>query len=422
MRIKALSVLALMAGLTLAGCEQAPRGTGEASAPGSGSGAVPASTEPVLVGVAAPLTGNSSEFGVQIRMGAELAEEQINAAGGIGGRKFELSYSDDAGNPAEAQNVATKLATNPRVMAVVGHFNSSCSLAGKRSYSEAGMVMFSPASTNVDVTKNSKWVFRNIFSDDFQGQCLADYTKLLGHTQVAILYENDDYGSGLKNSYKERAGELGLAILREVAYDQNTNDFRSQLETVRSENPEIIIIAGLYKQAAIIVTQAREIGITAPFAGGDGVFSQQFIDLGGAAAEGTYVTTPFLFDLGGTKAEEFAKGFREKYNREPDAWAALSYDAVNLVAAGLREKGVNRDAVREYLEGINSAETAYDGLAGKTFFDEEGDCRKPVQVAVVKDGKFAAAEKQLDAGEDAPAAAPAEEAAEAPAAAPAEAQ
>ncbi len=352
--------------------------------------------EPIVLAVAGPFTGDSSEFGVQIKMAVELAAEELNKAGGVNGRPIQLQLEDDAGNPADAQNVATKIASNPKVVAVIGHFNSSCSLAAKGAYTEAKLVMFSPASTNVNVTRGSDYVFRNIFTDDFQGQCLARYAgEVLGLKKVAILFDNDDYGTGLKESFKAKAAQLGMTIVSETAYGKDANDFRSQLTTIQSSQPEIILVAGLYKHAAVIAKQARELGIPTQFIGGDGVFSDRYIQLAGQAAEGTYVSCPFLFELGGERAKKFAESFRAKYNREPDAWAALSYDAFQMIVTAMREKSVSREGIFQYLKGINSAATAYDGLTGKIFFDEEGDCRKPVQVAIVKNGRFVAAEKQL---------------------------
>lgn len=390
--------IALLGAMLLGGC-QGGGSTEQTKTPGTSetSGTASSSSEPIVIAVAAPFTGNSSEYGVKMRMGAELARDQINAAGGINGRQVELKTGDDAGNPAEAQNVATKIATDPAVVAVVGHFNSSCSLAAKDAYGQAKLVMFSPGSTNVTVTKDSNgYVYRNIFTDDFQGQSLADYAgPILGFKKVAILFDNDDYGTGLKESFKKRAAELGLQIVAEAAYDRETNDFRSQLETIRSSSPEIILVAGLYKAAGVVAKQARELGINTQLIGGDGLFAQQFIDLGGQASEGAFVTCPFLFELGGERAKAFADAYRKKYNQEPDAWAALTYDAVNMIVDGVKKHGVSREAVRDYLSSINSPEKAYAGLTGRTYFDKEGNSRKPVQVATVKGGKFVKADKQL---------------------------
>src|SRR5690606_37319352 len=122
------------------------------------------SGDTVTIGIAAPLTGNSSEFGKQIQMGVEMLAEELNKDGGIDGKQIKLSLQDDAGKADQAQSVASTLAGDESVVAVIGHFNSSCSLAGKPIYTEGGLVMFSPASTNVEVTKNSEYVYRNIFS------------------------------------------------------------------------------------------------------------------------------------------------------------------------------------------------------------------------------------------------------------------
>ena len=163
------------------------------------------------------------------------------------------------------------------------------------------------------MTRNSDYVYRNIFTDDFQGQSLAAYAaKVLGVKRVAILFDNDDYGTGLKDSFKKRAIELGMAVEGETAYNKDTNDFRSQLTTIKDRNPELILVAGLYKQAAVIADQARRLGINTPFIGGDGVFSQEYIKLGGGATEGTFVTCPFLFDLGGERAAKFADAFPQE--------------------------------------------------------------------------------------------------------------
>lgn len=428
MKVRICSALAaLVLAVLAAGCDQ--RGGDRQSGGGETTGTAARTTQgdAVWVGVAGPFTGDSSEFGVQIQMGVQLAADEINAKGGLNDRPIRLQERDDAGKPAEAQNVATMLATNPKIMAVIGHFNSSCSLAGKPAYTQGKVVLLSPGSTNVTVTQDSEYVFRNIFTDDFQGQQLAEYAaNVLGVKRVAILYDNDDYGTGLKDSFKSRAPGLGLSVVSETPYTTDTNDFRSQIETLRSSNPDLILIAGLYKAAGVVAKQARELGVKTQLIGGDGLFSQQLITLGGDAVEGTIVTCPFLFDLGGERARQFAQAFREKWNRDPDAWAVLSYDALNLIADGLRNRGISREAVLEHLKSIDSPEKAFEGVAGKLYFDEEGDCRRPVHVAIVRNGKFVAAEKQL-AGVSAadthstaaaPQAAPAEPAPAAPTAAP----
>jgi branched-chain amino acid transport system substrate-binding protein len=396
-----LSLLPLV--LILSACSQeqgsAPAGPGSAASPAAGEET--SASKPIVVAVAAPMTGDSSEFGAQIKMAVDIAAEELNARGGIKGRPVQVLFEDDAGNPAEAQSVATKIASNPDVLAVIGHFLSSCSLAARSAYAEAGIVMLTPASTNPAVTKNTDYVFRNIFTDDFQGQSLARYAAtILNVRKVAILFDNDDYGQGLKESFKQKGQSLGMTVLNETAYSKDTNDFRSQLTTIRGYQPEIILVAGLYKHAAVIAKQARELGIQTPLLGGDGLFSQQFLDLAGPAAEGTYVSCPFLFDLGGERARTFAEKYRARYHSEPGAWAALGFDAFQLIVEAIEKNGPSRDAIHRYLKGVNSPATAFEGITGKTFFDREGNCRRPIHMAVVRGGRFVAAEKQLDIEEE----------------------
>ncbi len=381
-------LIAVISSCLIAGC----------AGDGGKNGAAGDAGEDFVVGLAAPFTGDSSQFGVQLKMGAELFAEELNEAGGINGRMLKLNMQDDAGKAEQAQTVATTLASDDSVLAVVGHYNSSCSLAGKGIYSQAGMVMFSPGSTNVEVTKETDFVFRNIFTDAFQGKSLADYSaQILGKKNAAIMFDNDDYGTGLKDSYKARAAEVGLNVITELAYNQNAPDFRSQLTTIQGMQPapDILLIAGLYTQAANIARQARDLGMQTQIIAGDGVFSQEYITLGGAPTDGTFVSCPFLFDLGGERAQKFADAYRKKYNAEPDAWSALAYDATAIVCEGIKKNGYTREAVLEYMKGVDSPETAYAGVIGQTFFDEEGDCLRPVQMAQVKGGKFVAAEKQL---------------------------
>ncbi len=357
---------------------------------GQGAGAVKA------IGFAGPLTGDSAQFGAQLRMGAELAIEELNAAGGLHGSKIQGLFEDDAANPREAGSVAQKLAGNPSVYAVIGHFNSSCSLAGKPIYKEAGLMQISPASTNVNVCRGSEWTFRNIYDDAFQGQTLASYTKrVLGHSKVAVFYDNDDYGIGLKDSFDAQAAKEGLQVVFSQSYKRETSDYRPHLAKFRELAPEAIMIAGLYAQASLIARQARESGLMVPLLGGDGVLSDEYVRIAEKAADNTYISCPFLFELGGDKAAAFKKAFEARFKIVPDAWAALAYDAVGIVADAVKKGGWDRRKIRDQVALRIRPDMAYPGVTGATYFDEHGDCKKPIQMAVVKDGKIVPAPRQM---------------------------
>ncbi len=354
----------------------------------------------IKVAVAGPFTGNIAAFGEMIKRGAELQAKEINAAGGVNGKKLTLVFEDDTGKDREASLVATRIATNRDILAVIGHFNSSCSLAGKPIYKRAGIVEFSPGSTNVRVTEVMEgiaWTFRNIYRDDFQGEFGAKYIKnvLKNIKTVAVFFDNDDYGRGLKDGFTKSAQKLGLQIVATEAYDRDNTDFKAQLTSIKAKNPDLIFIAGLYSQAGLIVSQARETGITSQFFGADGVDSPDFLKIAGAAAEGMHITTPFVFELGGPEAQRVAQAFENDYGTAPDTWAALTYDALGMIVEAIEKGGENRKAIRDYLASIDKPEKGYKGITGLTYFDKNGDCIKPAYVKVVRNGKFVPAEKQI---------------------------
>lgn len=351
----------------------------------------------IKIAVAGPFTGPVAAFGEMIKRGAELKAKEINAAGGVNGKTLTLIFEDDTGKDKEASLVAERIASNRQILAVVGHFNSSCSLAGKPIYKRAGIVELSPGSTNVRVAEGSDWTFRNLYRDDFQGAFVARYIKnVLGNTQkIAIFFDNDDYGRGLKDGFTSVAEDLGLEIIAAEAYDRDNTDFKAQLTSIKAKNPDLIFLSGLYSQAGLIVSQAREAGITAQLFGADGVDSPDFLTIAGDAAEGTYVSTPFVFELGGPEAQRMAVAFEEMHGVAPDTWAALTYDAVGMIVEAIEKGGENRKAIRDHLASINSPEKGFTGITGLTYFDENGDCTKPAYVKIVKDGQFVPAEGQM---------------------------
>ena len=357
------------------------------------------------VAVAAPYTGGGAAFGEMIRRGAELKRNEINEAGGINGMKLTLLFEDDAGKGSEASLIAERIASNQQIVAVVGHFNSTCSLAGQEIYDRAGIVELSPGSTAVNVCEGSIWTFRNLYRDDFQGKFIAQYIDnvLTNLESVAVFFDNDDYGKGLRNAFVAEAEKIGLNLVASEAYERDSTNFKAQLTSIKAKNPDAIFISGLFQEAGLIVKQGRETGITAQFFGADGVDSPDFLKIAGSAAEGIYLTTPFTFGAAGAEAQQMADNFEALHGVAPDTWAALTYDAVGMIAEALEKTynaeatiADNRKAIREHLASLNTPEKGYKGVTGLTYFDINGDTvNKPAYVKIVKDGQFVAAEKQL---------------------------
>ena len=348
------------------------------------------------VGVAAPFTGQYGEYGDMVYNGAKLKVDQVNEAGGIDGVPVELVKGDELCDPKEAAIVAQKFVADSGILAVLGHLCSSSTLAAQPYYDKGGLVEFSPTSTHVDVGKGSIWTFRDVYRDDFQGEFLAKYAKdALGLETVAIFFENNDYGIGLKDSFEKKATKLGLKIVAQEAYTSQDTDYTSQLAKIKDANPSALFIAGLYNEGALIASQARQLGVTSTILGGDGIGSPGYIKGAGDAAEGTMITQPFLLDAAIGKAKDFGGDFTAKYKKDPDWMAATSYDAAGILIDAIKNSDKSRLGIRQELEKLNSRDTGYTGVTGVTYFDENGDCYKPVYVMTVKGGKFVAAEKQL---------------------------
>ncbi|MBI3089099.1 MAG: ABC transporter substrate-binding protein [Candidatus Tectomicrobia bacterium] len=349
----------------------------------------------IPIALAGPFTGNAAAFGDKVRKGAELMVEEVNARGGINGVKVKLLIGDDAADPKEAATVAQRFAADARIPIVVGHLNSSCTLAAQPIYSRAGVVELSYGSTNPRIAENSPWTFRNIYRDDVQGPTVARYAQtILKLRKVAVFYDNDDYGIGLKTGFVDEAKRIGLTIIAEEAYTRESTDFTPQLTKIRAAGPDAIFISGLYNEAALIASQARKLAIRTQLLSADGALSDDLIKIGGQAVEGLILSVPYVF----SEEDPFAKRFKEKYGEFPDSWAGQAYDAVGIAIAAITAVGPNRAKIRDWLASRTTKEKGYQGVTGLTVFDEHGDVKKPVFFATVKNGKFVPAAQQLPNG------------------------
>ncbi len=348
----------------------------------------------VKIPVASPFTGPLATFGEGVKNGALLAAEDINKAGGINGEKVKILLEDEMCDPKEAANVATKIAGMKDVYIVVGHLCSSSTLAALPIYKSAKLPAISPASTNVNIGKLSKYYFRNVYKDDFQGRFLARYAnEALKIKKVVIFYENNDYSIGLKNAFINEAKKRGIKILGQEAYTSDDTDFKPLLTKYRAFRPEAIFIPGYAPQGTLIISQAKELGMKCKFFGADGLDDK--IMLQNPDAEGLMITTPFIPDKAGKSAKKFIDEYKEKYKSDPNWFAANTYDAVMMAAEAIKKAGKNREKIREYLAGINSPEKAFHGVTGATYFDKYGDCLKPAFIKTIKNGKWVGADIQL---------------------------
>jgi branched-chain amino acid transport system substrate-binding protein len=351
---------------------------------------------PIKIGLAAPMSGDAAAYGEIISYGALMKIEEINNAGGINGRMLELVIGDERCDPKEAAAVAQNFSSNEEILAVVGHVCSSATLAAIPYYKEAGLPAVSPTATNIEVARSSEWMFRDVYTDDFQGDFLARYAKeVLGAKTVAIFHENNDYAIGLKESFETSAKEIGLEVVGVESFVTGTVDFTPQLSKFKELAPDAIFIGSYYQEGGLILSQAFKLGIETQFLGADGLNNPELINIAKEAAEGFLASSPFVYEAAGGEALKFKAKFEEEYGTTPDWMAANAYDAVGIIAMAIEECGADRTAIKDCLAGMNSKRKGYDGVTGNTFFDENGDCQKPAYVTIVKDGEFIAAEKQM---------------------------
>ena len=376
--LTALGQVALFGALALlaTACERRP-GT---------DGAAP-STGDIPIGMYGSLTGDGASFGQSSREGTELAVEEINNAGGVlGGRKFRLLVEDDQSRPEEASNAVTKLVTQDRVVAVLGEVASRRSLAAAPVSQKYQVPMISPSSTNERVTEVGDYIFRVCFIDPFQGEVLAKFAyNDLKARRVAILKDiQQDYSVGLTDSISKNFTALGGQVLDPVSYSTGDADFKAVLTQVRSQKPDAIFATGYYPEAAIIVRQARELGMTMPLLGGDGWVGDALRN-GREALNNTFISNHYSGDNPDPVVQNFVKAYRAKFNREPDAIAALAYDSVKVLADALtRANSTEGPKLRDAL-----AMTDVVGVTGRLKINEKRNVDKP---AVIQEVTYAEGE------------------------------
>ncbi|WP_438348066.1 ABC transporter substrate-binding protein [Paenibacillus sp. FA6] len=343
-----------------------------------------AESNTIRIGLAAPISGTQAQYGQAFKNGAELAAAQINDAGGINGKKVEIVIQDDKGDSNEAVNVANKLVSDKSILAVVGHFNSSATLATAPVYNKNKIVQISPSSSAPGVTDAGEYTFRVITTDAFQADYLADWSKELGYGKVALIYEQSDFGLGLLDVYQKSAPDNNINIVAAEAYNPGDKDFSTILTKIKDKQPEAIFIGGFYNEAALIAQQAQKLNLDVDFIGVDSLYSEALFELGGDSVEGLKLIGFFYPGGDNEAATKFADDYQATYNSKPDTYAAYSYVATSVVIEAIKEKGADRESIKTYLESLKD----YKGATGVLSFDANGDVETIPSRLTIQDGKF----------------------------------
>jgi branched-chain amino acid transport system substrate-binding protein len=397
-----------------AGCAGSDKG-GDTNAGAAAGG------DTILIGEYGSLTGSEATFGQSTDNGVKLAIDEINAAGGINGKKLVVKVYDDQGKTQEAGTAVTRLITEDKVVAVIGEVASSLSIAGGRVAQQYGVPMISPSSTNAQVTQIGDMISRVCFIDSFQGYVGAKFAaEQLGLKKVATLYDQGSaYSKGLKDDFGKAFKELGGAVVSEQAYSNGDQDFSAQLGSIRDAGAEAIYIPGYYTDVGNIALQARKLGITVPLIGGDGWDSAKLGEIGGAAIEGAYYSNHYAPEEQRPEVQTFVSSYQARFNQVPDGLAALGYDSTRVLADAMRRAP---SLSGKDLAAAIAATKDFPGVTGRITIDADRNAQKPAVVVQMKGGKPTFVTSIMPPGMAAPAdpagAAPADPAAAAPAGAP----
>jgi len=324
--------------------------------------------------------GNWREFhGAMNKRGIDLAIEEINAAGGVRGRPIQLVAQDDSSDGTRAVTVASEFFNDATILGVVGHIESGPMVAAAKIYDQ-GLPAVATTATSPDLSGMSPWVFRVISSDSVNGRDIASYARRLGLRRAAIIYENNSYGRGLADAFERHFG--GEIIGSNPIATDSTADFEPHVSWMRSRRPDVVFVAGTASPGIALLREARRQALSATFIGGDG-WSGVAVS---PAAEGVVVATPFTARDPRDEVRRFVQAFRARYEMEPDANAALAYDATRLLAQAIEKGGVSRVAVQEWLTR-RASESAYQGVTGPIQFTAGGDIvGKPFVMTRIRSG------------------------------------
>ncbi|HYF81619.1 MAG TPA: ABC transporter substrate-binding protein [Clostridia bacterium] len=381
-KVLSLTLIVVMAlSLVLTGCAKpAPTPGGEPAAPAS---------DVIKLGVFEPLTGANAAGGELELEGIKLANKLYPE---VLGKKIELVIVDNKSDKVEAATAAARLVEKEKVSAIIGSWGSSLSMAAGDIVKNAKVPAMGTSCTNTLVTQGNEFYFRVCFIDPFQGVVMSNYAfNKLGAKKAAIIQEvSNDYAVGLAkyftDNFKKLTGDEN-AIAAVANYNTGDQDFTAQLTNIKAQNPDVIFAPGNFTESALVIKQARQLGIKTPFIGGDTWETPEFIEIGADSVEGAVLSTFFATEKPiTTESTKFLDAYRAEYpGKEPAAVTALAYDAYLILVKAIEAAG-SADSVK--IQQALLATKDFQGAAGVVNFDENRNAIKSAVIKVVKDGKF----------------------------------
>jgi len=340
----------------------------------------------VTVGVLAPLSGFAAADGKSAVTSIRLAAKTINDRGGLMGRKIDLKVYDDQADPKQAVNFARRLVEQDHASFVIGASYSGATLAAAPVLNKNHVPMMAAYAVAPDITMDKPYVFRVGLMGPVEGRVGAMLAGKLGASKVGMVNLKNDFGQALQQGFESQAKSQGLDIVFSDTYPLGNKNFTSMLVRMKTKQPDVVYASGYYSDAANLVRQAQSVGIQAPIIGQDGYDSPKFIELGGDAANGVYITTQLDRDSDHADVQHFLDAYKSETGEAADMVGATAYAALEVMAKAVDQAGsLDGDAVRRTLAGTTDVET----VAGHVYkWNDHGDPIKTATVQVIRNGEF----------------------------------
>jgi branched-chain amino acid transport system substrate-binding protein len=337
-----------------------------------------AASADVRLGVGVPVTGPDATFGAQIRMGAEQAVADINAAGGILGQQVSVEVGDDAADPKQGVSVANKF-VGDQIAFVIGHFNSGVTMPASEIYAENNILEITPGSTNPKITERGiETIFRTCGRDDQQGAVAAKFLAAQGAKKIAIVHDKTTYGKGLADETKKSLNALGVTEVLYEGVNKGEKDYSAIVSKIKESGADIVYWGGVHTEGGLLLRQMRDQGVNAVMMGGDGIASDEFAAIAGPGVEGTFMTFP-PDPRDRPEAAKVVQEFKAK-NFNPETYTLYSYAAVEVLKQAAE--------AAKSLDAAEVAKAMHSGMTLKTVigdinFDQKGDVTRADYVVFI---------------------------------------
>ena len=349
--LRALALMALAAGVAL------------------GSLPAVAQTRKIVLGYELPLSGDSSHYGEVFRNAADLMLEDFKSSGGLPGTDIVIRYEDSKNDAREARNIAQMFVDDKSVVGVLGDFSSTVSMAVGEIYAKAGMPQLSQTASHPDFIKISKWQFRNVTTQAYEGPFNAAWMREQGHAKVAVVAIQNDWGLSAAESFANAFKAKGGNITSIEYFNPGVRDFRSILTKINRAAPDGIYLCMFYEEGASFLEQRQQLRVAAPVFAASSLYNEQLLQLAGSAVDGLMLSSTFVPTNPDPRVQSFVTRYTEKYGQTPSQFAGQAFDAVGIMLAAIKKVGpaVTRETLRDALAGTAD----YPGVTGVTTFDPQ---------------------------------------------------